>query len=459
MNIPWKKALIICLSILVFGAVGNNYHISGTFRNIQKCIRDAVKSDSVHQNFDKHLLATLNFEDKSFGSNSFKLLDESEQNPNLNASYLAQNQQQIEEFLRWRLLDHKLETNLLAPLLPTNTEVILEIHRVHFNLFKDLIGKFKYAILFDIPLSENKGDPAISVGEVYLLRRLGIKVIFYCNCRHCMNAKLLDYVQKLSTQYSKDELVILFQGGGNLLGHRFNNFLRGKVLSLLKGFKIIIFSQSVFVRNHLYSGEHFEYCKTIYCCNPDLTIILRDKGSLEFVLKYWNNGTNIILAPDMAFQIGSVRRFMSPSYDILWLKRGDSEAPMYPAKTLMSHRNVTVKVADWANWTANVGSTTMESAFLLANSALVFLQRGRVVITDRLHGHILSTLLNIPHVLIDNQYKKLSSYHNTWTRSLENVLMTNDPSKALGLAMTLLEKYRDELPPVAPLMEVKEFEL
>ena len=450
---------------MVFGALGIIGHTTDTFRNIPNdsvvnYIRDRVRPVSVHQSFDKHQSEALHFEDKSFGSNSFKLLDESEQIPNLNASYLAQNKQKIEEFLRWRLLDHKLETNLLAPLLRTNTEVIREIHRVHFNLFKDLIGKYKYAILFDIPLYENKGDPAITVGEVYLLRRLGIKVIFYCNCRHCMNAKLLDYVQKLSKRYSKVELVILFQGGGNLLGYTFNNDLRGKAFSRLKGFKMIIFSQSVFIRNHLYSGKEFEYCKTIYCCNPDLTIILRDKGSLEFALKYWNNGTNIILAPDMAFQIGLVHRFMSPSYDIMWLKRGDLESPpKYSVKTLMDKRNVTIESADWTKWSTKLGSTTMESAFLMANNGFVFLQRGRVVITDRLHGHILSTLLNIPHVLIDNQYKKLSTYHNTWTRSLENVLLTNDSSKALGLAMTLLEKYRDELPPIAPIMEAKEFDI
>ena len=71
---------------------------------------------------------------------------------------------------------------------------------------------------------------------------------------------------------------------------------------------------------------------------------------------------------------------------------------------------------------------------------------GRVVVTDRLHGHILSTLLDIPHVLLDNADNKLSSYHNTWTRGLHNCRLADNVRDAARLALELLEEYRDTLP-------------
>ena len=58
---------------------------------------------------------------------------------------------------------------------------------------------------------------------------------------------------------------------------------------------------------------------------------------------------------------------------------------------------------------------------------LQLLQRGRVLVTDRLHGHILSTLLGVPHVLLDNQDQKLSSFHNTWTRGLRLARVADTP--------------------------------
>ncbi|OZA07208.1 MAG: hypothetical protein B7X97_09700, partial [Methylotenera sp. 17-45-7] len=43
------------------------------------------------------------------------------------------------------------------------------------------------------------------------------------------------------------------------------------------------------------------------------------------------------------------------------------------------------------------------------------LQEAQVVITDRLHVHILSILIGKPHVIVDNNYGKLKHFYETWT--------------------------------------------
>jgi pyruvyl transferase EpsO len=43
------------------------------------------------------------------------------------------------------------------------------------------------------------------------------------------------------------------------------------------------------------------------------------------------------------------------------------------------------------------------------------LARADVVITDRLHGHILSVLMGKPHVVLDNSYGKVRTFFETWT--------------------------------------------
>ncbi len=63
------------------------------------------------------------------------------------------------------------------------------------------------------------------------------------------------------------------------------------------------------------------------------------------------------------------------------------------------------------------------------NRGLRILSSGKVVVTDRLHAHILSVLLNISHSALDNNYGKISSYIKTWTHSypkLFNIESTQD---------------------------------
>ena len=69
----------------------------------------------------------------------------------------------------------------------------------------------------------------------------------------------------------------------------------------------------------------------------------------------------------------------------------------------------------------------------------LLLARGRVVVTDRLHGHILCLLMGIPHVVLDNSYGKLSSFRETWTRSSHLAADSHDGAAALSLAREMVD--------------------
>jgi pyruvyl transferase EpsO len=56
------------------------------------------------------------------------------------------------------------------------------------------------------------------------------------------------------------------------------------------------------------------------------------------------------------------------------------------------------------------------------------------VVTDRLHGHILSVLLGIPHVVLDNSYGKVRSFYETWTAQSDLVDWADSPAEAVHLA-------------------------
>ncbi|GAC1426952.1 MAG: hypothetical protein NVSMB6_27200 [Burkholderiaceae bacterium] len=61
---------------------------------------------------------------------------------------------------------------------------------------------------------------------------------------------------------------------------------------------------------------------------------------------------------------------------------------------------------------------------------LNMLGAGNVVITDRLHAHILSMLSGIPHVIISDRYGKVQQFYTTWMTSSSLVRSANGPKQA-----------------------------
>jgi pyruvyl transferase EpsO len=69
---------------------------------------------------------------------------------------------------------------------------------------------------------------------------------------------------------------------------------------------------------------------------------------------------------------------------------------------------------------------------------LTLLASGRVVITDRLHGHILCLLMGVPHVVLDNTYGKLSTFRDAWTADVDSAWWASTPAEASAIASRLV---------------------
>ncbi|GFO46026.1 pyruvyl transferase 1 [Plakobranchus ocellatus] len=368
--------------------------------------------------------------------------------------YLAKDANSIEEFLHEDLNTNPNRSSFLSRKLRTHVEIIKESQRLHFTIMGEALKSYKYAMLLDIASFENKGDPCISIGEIYFLARINLKVVYYCGTQTCSQPNLKKAADKART-FSPKELVILIHGGGNIAGYAFSDLQRFFIFEIFKGFKIFVFPQSIWIRYNNFEHPHVKRCMAKYCCNENVTFVMRDHLSYKIAQNIFNGTTKFILAPDMAFQIGPVARFLSPVFDIMWIRRKDAETPGY--KMIPSTPpGVRLHVSDWWQWYTPRAPSSLEKAHYICTNGFFYLQRGRVVITDRLHGHILATLLNIPHVVIDNSAHKLSAYHLSWTASLENTVLTNDPRKAVDLAVELLKRYNSTLPPRVPFLHIDE---
>jgi exopolysaccharide biosynthesis predicted pyruvyltransferase EpsI len=76
---------------------------------------------------------------------------------------------------------------------------------------------------------------------------------------------------------------------------------------------------------------------------------------------------------------------------------------------------------------------------IFVSRALTLLSLGRVVVTDRLHAHILCLLLGIPHILLNNLTGKNWNFYNTWTQDSPLCRLAQRPADAWRLARSAIE--------------------
>ncbi|MGW0712937.1 polysaccharide pyruvyl transferase family protein [Streptomyces sp. NPDC002643] len=292
------------------------------------------------------------------------------------------------------------------------------------------------------PLTSNVGDSAIWLGQRALLDALRAEVRYACDLMSYDPGHLAACVP---------EGPILLTGGGTL-GDLWEDsqLLRERVLRDFPDRRVLQLPQSVHFTDH----ANLTRARRVFDSHPDLTLLLRDRHSLRRCRTVFE--APALLAPDLAFAVppdalaggGTAGRDMA-RHDVVWLAREDKES----AKGPPAGRGPTGKdgggpyVFDWtreatdtewrqakeALWRTRARALCRAGsgdppgaipALLTAYDGLARLQlargcrlltSGRVAVTDRLHGHVLSLLLSLPHVLVADRYGKSRNYWETWT--------------------------------------------
>lgn len=301
-------------------------------------------------------------------------------------------------------------------------------------LFKSLtpIISNKCAI-FDLPYYKNIGDVLIWEGEISFLNGTGKKVVYSCSPKTCLFPTL-----------DKD-VTILFQGGGNIgdlyIGH---TRMLSNLITKYQHHHIVVFPQTVYFKDSHTEQLFFSTLKN----HRNLTFCCRDWKSHETVTKYL--GERALMLPDMAFCINKdfLTSFNIPeSKQSIWVKRNDVE------KTTFNTEIQFDKICDWPPFEHKftvpiVINTIFDRIVPIINSTALkkrwdkyasnnfksdmirtgveFLSPYKKVYSERLHGAILSVLLDKTVIIMDNSYGKNSTFYDTWLSKFPNVELYQD---------------------------------
>ena len=366
-----------------------------------------------------------------------------------------------------------------------NQNIINKNHiKIPNKLYEALqfLGDIEECALLDYPNNINIGDHLIWLGNIFYLTQVLKINISYCATVNNFCSETLERKAK--------KFPIFIQGGGNFgdIWSVHENF-RENIITKYRDRPIIVLPQTIyFTKQH-----NLEKAARVYNSHPNLTLFTRDNYSYDIAIKNFDN-CRIIKAPDIAFHLASMQSlfFKAPAkQSILYNLRQDKELnknfplhfkeidnlvvedwisyhkkwkignPRSPLATITAgvfregwQRGV-MTPAEWLsrqqwqkinkNYYQEI--TTIDSSSLHKKS-LSFMHSGiyqfsqySLIITNRLHGHIMCILLGIPHVFLPNSYYKNEAFYEAWTSEINFCRFVKDASKIKDAVEELRELY------------------
>jgi len=313
---------------------------------------------------------------------------------------------------------------------------------------KDLKAKLKFIIesklsplidsdyvYWDLPYHINIGDTLIWQGTLDFLQNKPYNMLDYGNSQTASLGKL-----------SKETIILLHGGGnfGDIYGSSQN--FRKDVIALYPDNKVIILPQTIYFKDKEVEKKDLQY----FAQHKNLYLCVRDQTSYDLACRYLEVD-KVLFLPDMAFCIkDEILVKAKPTGNKLLMSRIDVEAvpvdkkyidqvdlksdwptfekcPIYCSylKLLLAlNRKVS---NDFRNKSSSylvryINNFAMNSVRKkLINTGVQFINDYDEIYTTRLHGCILSLLLDKKIVLLDNSYGKNKAYYDAWLKDSENI--------------------------------------
>lgn len=311
--------------------------------------------------------------------------------------------------------------------MPTNLDVISRLNEEIERILNPFMNGAKFAYV-DYPDHSNVGDSAIWLGAMAFFARAGTQP------SHVAKAGYFD----IETFRSVD--VIFLHGGGNF-GDIWSDFwpnsqaYREAILEKFPGKRIIQLPQTI----HFKSPLAIDRAARLIEAHKNFTLLVRDQSSLLFAQRNFQCTT--ILCPDTAFALGPLLYAGKPKREVLYLLRTDKERveqgsvqpppggdvrdwlaePRYTrllAKAQVLGKDGCRNLFKYEPYLDLRLSYYQTLAMKRLARGIRLLSGYHRVVTDRLHVHILNTLLGIPHIVLDNNYGKISglmgAFHTDW---------------------------------------------
>lgn len=290
---------------------------------------------------------------------------------------------------------------------------ISEMQRLIAKAIDPLIDERPLALV-DFPDIRNCGDSAIWLGEMAYLADTHGKRPSYVSRMHDFSPSEL--------RKRVPEGPIFIHGGGNFgdiwVAHQ---DFREHVMREFPDRAIVQFPQSI----HFASQDRLDEAARAIDGHGNFTLLVRDKESFDLASAKFD--CDVRMCPDMALAIGPIDRRAAVSVPVLAMLRQDAEASgkfggttgTLPTEDWIEedYRKVrrakiggrlsAIATGNWSEYRLRMLDAAARQRF---DRGVRQVSRAKAIVTDRLHVHIVSMLLGIPHAVLQNSYNKTGRF-------------------------------------------------
>jgi exopolysaccharide biosynthesis protein PssK len=333
--------------------------------------------------------------------------------------------------------------------------------------FSPLISRGTKVAHVDFTETPNAGNHAMWLGEERLLADLGAPVIYQCSPQ--------SYDKDRMAEKLGDGLIVL-HGGAHAGGQNAaNRSFRWRVLMDFPENQAIVMPHQPMPQDE----DHIKRAAETINGRNNLILFASSEPAREMLRRHFRRTVRVELAPDPSFLLQARKRSADIAYELVWIARTDGDAANDQTEIaarlasqaaekfsiagfndgleigyVAKHRPQTILLTDWAAFVyeheharSAVRALSCDAwAQAYVNRALYQLSLGQVVITDRLHAHILALLLDIPHVLLNDGAGRNWSFHEMWTKDSPRCLLSKSPQDAWVTARNAALRLKDMSP-------------
>lgn len=306
--------------------------------------------------------------------------------------------------------------------------------------------------LLHFPYDGNVGNHMMWVATTDYLRERNVPIAFVA---HANNLDLADLARVIGNG------PILFLGGVTIsrLWPRHAQAKRRIAAAFPKNPLISLPATVLFA-----DDEDREEARTIFGDHEDVTVMTRDPVSGAQARAAFPERVRVVTVPDMALRLPPQSRVSAPIHEVIWLARDDLErvdgfAPrevhvfdwphdlrrrMPKSYAYLRASGVLSRLRSSAAGGAlsRAVNPPMVQLYRSASRSILeygnrILDTGKVLVTDRMHPHVLTALRGQHAVLLPDKFGKNRAVFDHYTRDFSTVHWADTPAQALELARTL----------------------
>lgn len=299
--------------------------------------------------------------------------------------------------------------------------------------YKELCGsKQNKVFLLDTPTHGNLGDHAIAIAEnKFIAERLPDYIEYeftHSDCQWCLPA--------LKSAIHINDMVFVPGGGfiGSLWPNEHKTFLN--IIKKLKKKRLVVFPQTIFFNDND-SKLKIEFIKCINKCK-NMTLFVREQKSYDFLVES-KAKCRFYLIPDIVLSIAPIKS-QGRNGKVLLCFRSDLE------KT-SNHESVIKLLSDNGlqyDFTDTVihSSIKQDDREVAVYRKLEEFAKYSLIICDRLHALIFSTIAQTPCIAFDNVSKKVSGVYQ-WIKDVDYITCIEESNLNIEIVKEYMNKQNN----------------